>query len=58
MDYISDIDHPLDLSFTKDITYGGKRGGGAVYASEKDLKASINQIENVDSISVSEDSAL
>ena len=34
LDYKSDIDHPLDLSFTQDFKHGAKKGGMAVYASD------------------------
>lgn len=34
-DDIFDVEHPMDLSFTKDINYG-KRGGEKGYASEDD----------------------
>ena len=52
-DYVSDFDHPLDLSFTKDINAGKRVSVGAGYASDKQLPSDsdIN-----DSISLSEES--
>ena len=52
-DYVSDFDHPLDLSFTKDINAGKRVSGGAGYASDKQLP-SDSDID--DSISLSEES--
>lgn len=59
LDYISDIDHPLDISFTKDLN-NGKSRGGAGYASDKDLQTSQNQedINNSDSIVLSDESII
>lgn len=50
---MSDFDHPLDLSFTKDINAGKRVSGGAGYASDKQLP-SDSDID--DSISLSEES--
>lgn len=36
------VDHPLDLSFTKDKNYG-KRGGLTGYASDNDKKRDVTQ---------------
>ena len=49
---VSDYDHPIDLSFTKDIN-AGKRVSGAGYASEKQFP---DESDNNDSISLSEES--
>ena len=54
-DYISDLDHPLDLSFTKDMQYGDRRLGGSVgNASVRNLNEDSGEIDQ-DSISLSED---
>ena len=50
---MSDFDHPLDLSFTKDINAGKRVSGGAGYASDKQLPS---ESDMDDSISLSEES--
>ena len=50
---MSDFDHPLDLSFTKDIHADKRVSGGAGYASDNQLSS---ESAMDDSISLSEES--
>lgn len=50
-DFVSDYDHPLDLSFTKDVNEG-KRISGPGYASDKQMPGESDD----DSISLSNES--
>lgn len=58
LDYISDINHPLDLSFSHENKRAEYRGELVVDASDKEFGRQKSSSQEVNSISLSEDSAV